>query len=84
MAVAIFTAMKLVNAHFRVYWARPKNPVRRDTTRVNSSPTNNPGKFDLWIDVGAKKQLVKLGNWWIDVKLKTRRVTIGNWQAAEY
>lgn len=30
---------------------------------VSSSPTNNPGKFDLWIDVKTKRQAVTIGNW---------------------
>jgi len=30
---------------------------------VSSSPTNNPGKFDLWIDVKTKSQTVTIGNW---------------------
>jgi hypothetical protein len=34
---------------------------------VSSAPTNNPGRFDLWIEVGVGD----------------RRVTIGNWKAAE-
>ncbi len=34
---------------------------------VSTSPTNNPGKFDLWIEL----------------KTKTRTVTIGNWEAAQ-
>jgi hypothetical protein len=30
---------------------------------VSSSPTNNPGKFDLWIEVKTKKRTVAIGNW---------------------
>jgi hypothetical protein len=30
---------------------------------VSSSPTNNPGKFDLWIEVKTKRQAVTIGNW---------------------
>jgi hypothetical protein len=30
---------------------------------VSTSPTNNPGKFDLWIDVQTKNQKVTVGNW---------------------
>jgi hypothetical protein len=30
---------------------------------VSSSPTNNPGKFDLWIEVKTKRQTVTIGNW---------------------
>jgi len=30
---------------------------------VSSSPTNNPGKFDLWIEVRTKQQSVTIGNW---------------------
>ena len=30
---------------------------------VSSSPTNNPGKFDLWIELETKNQKVTIGNW---------------------
>jgi hypothetical protein len=30
---------------------------------VSSSPTNNPGKFDLWIEVKTKNRSVTIGNW---------------------
>lgn len=30
---------------------------------VSSSPANNPGKFDLWIEVKTKSQTVTIGNW---------------------
>jgi len=30
---------------------------------VSSSPTNNPGKFDLWIEVKTKNRTVTIGNW---------------------
>jgi hypothetical protein len=30
---------------------------------VSSSPTNNPGRFDLWIEVDTKSRTVVLGNW---------------------
>jgi hypothetical protein len=28
-----------------------------------SLPTNNPGKFDLWIEVKAHDKMVTIGNW---------------------
>ena len=30
---------------------------------VSSSPTNNPGKFDLWIEIKTKDRTVTIGNW---------------------
>jgi hypothetical protein len=30
---------------------------------VSSTPTNNPGRFDLWIEVKANGQKVTIGNW---------------------
>jgi hypothetical protein len=30
---------------------------------VSSSPTNNPGKFDLWVDVKTKNRNLVIGNW---------------------
>jgi len=30
---------------------------------VSSSPTNNPGKFDLWLELKTKRQTVTIGNW---------------------
>lgn len=30
---------------------------------VSSSPTNNPGKFDLWTEVETKTRKVLIGNW---------------------
>jgi hypothetical protein len=30
---------------------------------VSSAPTNNPGKFDLWIQVGHKDRSITIGNW---------------------
>ncbi len=30
---------------------------------VSSAPTNNPGRFDLWIDVTANGQTFSVGNW---------------------
>jgi hypothetical protein len=30
---------------------------------VSSAPTNNPGKFDLWMEVKTKSQTVTIGNW---------------------
>jgi len=30
---------------------------------VSSSPTNNPGKFDLWIEIKTKDHAVTIGNW---------------------
>jgi hypothetical protein len=30
---------------------------------VSSSPTNNPAKFDLWIELETKDQKVTIGNW---------------------
>ena len=37
-----------------------------DTTSwryVSTSPTNNPGKFDLWLEVKSKNQSITIGNW---------------------
>jgi hypothetical protein len=30
---------------------------------VRSSPTNNPGKFDLWIEIKTKHRATIIGNW---------------------
>jgi len=30
---------------------------------VSSSPTNNPGRFDLWIELKTKWQTITIGNW---------------------
>jgi hypothetical protein len=30
---------------------------------VSSTPTNNPGKFDLWIQVTHKDRTITIGNW---------------------
>jgi hypothetical protein len=30
---------------------------------VSSSPTNNPGKFDLWIELRARSHKAVIGNW---------------------
>ncbi len=30
---------------------------------VSSSPTNNPGKFDLWVDLSTRTQKRTIGNW---------------------
>ena len=30
---------------------------------VSSAPTNNPGKFDLWIEVKAADKAIVIGNW---------------------
>jgi hypothetical protein len=42
-----------------VHWGFDISPWRY----VSSSPTNNPGKFDLWIEVKTKRQMVTIGNW---------------------
>jgi hypothetical protein len=30
---------------------------------ISSSPTNNPGKYDLWIELKTKDHAVTIGNW---------------------
>jgi hypothetical protein len=30
---------------------------------ISSSPTNNPGRYDLWLDVEANGQTTRIGNW---------------------
>jgi hypothetical protein len=30
---------------------------------VSSSPTNNPGRYDLWLDLDANGQTSRVGNW---------------------
>jgi hypothetical protein len=30
---------------------------------VSSAPTNNPGKFDLWVEIRHKDHTITLGNW---------------------
>src|SRR5579859_2556744 len=30
---------------------------------VQSSPTNNPGKFDLWIELNLDNRVITIGNW---------------------
>jgi hypothetical protein len=30
---------------------------------ISSSPTNNPGRFDLWIDLEANHRKITIGNW---------------------
>lgn len=30
---------------------------------VSSSPTNNPGRFDLWVDVKTGHKAITIGNW---------------------
>jgi hypothetical protein len=30
---------------------------------VSSTPTNNPGSFDLWIELRTKHQTITIGNW---------------------
>lgn len=30
---------------------------------ISSAPTNNPGKFDLWIELRTKKRKIVIGNW---------------------
>jgi hypothetical protein len=30
---------------------------------ISSSPTNNPGGFDLWLEIKTKRQTVTIGNW---------------------
>lgn len=30
---------------------------------VSSAPTNNPGKFDLWVEVAHKNRRITIGNW---------------------
>jgi hypothetical protein len=42
-----------------VVWEFEASPWRY----VSSSPTNNPGKFDLWMELKTKKRTVVIGNW---------------------
>lgn len=42
-----------------VVWEFQTSPWRY----VSSAPTNNPGKFDLWIELQARKQAAVIGNW---------------------
>jgi hypothetical protein len=42
-----------------VVWEFEVSPWRY----VSSSPTNNPGKFDLWIELKTKSRTVVIGNW---------------------
>lgn len=42
-----------------VFWEFQVSPWRY----VSSSPTNNPGKFDLWIDLSARGRTFMIGNW---------------------
>lgn len=41
------------------YWEFQTSPWRY----VCSAPTNNPGKFDLWIELKTKSREVVIGNW---------------------
>lgn len=42
-----------------VIWEFQTSPWRY----VSSSPTNNPGRFDLWIELTARKRALVIGNW---------------------
>jgi hypothetical protein len=42
-----------------VVWEFQVSPWRY----VSSNPTNNPGRFDLWIEVQTKAQSITIGNW---------------------
>lgn len=42
-----------------IYWEFQTSPWRY----VSSSPTNNPGKFDLWIELKTRNREVVIGNW---------------------
>ncbi len=42
-----------------VFWDFQFTPWRY----VSSAPTNNPGKFDLWIELGTSKRKLIIGNW---------------------
>jgi hypothetical protein len=42
-----------------VVWEFQPSPWRY----VASSPTNNPGKFDLWMELKTKNRTVVIGNW---------------------
>jgi hypothetical protein len=42
-----------------IFWEFQTSPWRY----VASAPTNNPGKFDLWIELKAGKRQIVIGNW---------------------
>ncbi len=42
-----------------VFWEFNVTPWRY----VSTAPTNNPGKFDLWIEVNARGRTLTIGNW---------------------
>ena len=42
-----------------VVWEIETSPWRY----VSSAPTNNPGKFDLWIELKTKNRTLTIGNW---------------------
>ncbi len=42
-----------------VFWEFDVSPWRY----VSSAPTNNPGKFDLWTELGTRDRKVVIGNW---------------------
>lgn len=42
-----------------IYWEFQTSPWRY----VVSAATNNPGKYDLWIELKARKREVVIGNW---------------------
>jgi hypothetical protein len=42
-----------------VFWEFQTSPWRY----VSTAPTNNPGKFDLWIELKARKHEIMIGNW---------------------
>jgi hypothetical protein len=42
-----------------VLWELQVSPWRY----VSSSPTNNPGRFDLWIEIRTRSQTITIGNW---------------------
>ncbi len=60
---ALAFAMSAEGLKPEVFWDFAFSPWRY----VSSAPTNNPGKFDLWIELRTSK----------------RRLVIGNWKAAE-
>ncbi len=42
-----------------IVWEFETSPWRY----VSSAPTNNPGRFDLWIELKTKSRTVVIGNW---------------------
>ncbi len=54
-----FTDLYRENIAPEVVWELDISPWRY----VSSSPTNNPAKFDLWIEVKAPSKSLVIGNW---------------------